>query len=286
VRVEPSSVNVEPVADPAAFVERALPYLAADEVRHNLILGIALSLVRSPARYPEHRLWLVTDGDEIVGAALQTPPSHVVVARPRNDEALQLLAAAIGPVIPGVVGAVPEVRRFIDVLGVTPEKTMNMQLLALERVSPADAVSGVMRAATAADRAVAIAWGDAFMREAFGTVSVDLERVAAQVDHLLASDHGGISLWIDPVPVSLAAHSGDTPNGVRIGPVYTPPEVRGRGYATSLVAQLSQMLLARGKRFCCLYVDANNASARSIYERIGYRYAFDAAEVTFRTQPS
>jgi GNAT superfamily N-acetyltransferase len=31
---------------------------------------------------------------------------------------------------------------------------------------------------------------------------------------------------------SMAGFGGKTPNGIRIGPVYTPPEHRGRGYGT------------------------------------------------------
>jgi predicted GNAT family acetyltransferase len=77
--------------------------------------------------------------------------------------------------------------------------------------------------------------------------------------------------------VSVAGYGGDTPNGIRIGPVFTPPELRGRGYATSLVAQLSSRLLAEGRRFCFLYTDLANPTANAIYERIGYVRVCEAA---------
>jgi GNAT superfamily N-acetyltransferase len=55
-------------------------------------------------------------------------------------------------------------------------------------------------------------------------------------------------LWVDEGrPVSLAGAGGLTPNGIRIGPVYTPPELRGRGYASNLVAGVSQLQLYAGR---------------------------------------
>ena len=70
--------------------------------------------------------------------------------------------------------------------------------------------------------------------------------------------------------VSLAGHAGETPNGARVGPVYTPPELRGRGYASALTASLTERLLER-RRFCFLFTDLANPTSNSIYQRIGYR---------------
>jgi predicted GNAT family acetyltransferase len=62
--------------------------------------------------------------------------------------------------------------------------------------------------------------------------------------------------------------------------VYTPPACRGRGYASALVAELSQRVLGRGERVI-LYTDLDNPTSNAIYQRIGYvavdesiRYAF------------
>ena len=63
--------------------------------------------------------------------------------------------------------------------------------------------------------------------------------------------------------------------------MYTPPELRGRGYATALVAQLSSQLLAEGRRFCFLYTDLANPTSNAIYERIGYVRVCESAEIAF-----
>jgi predicted GNAT family acetyltransferase len=62
-----------------------------------------------------------------------------------------------------------------------------------------------------------------------------------------------------------------------VNAVYTPPELRGQGYATATVAALSHLLLDRGYRFCCLYTDLANPTSNAIYQRIGYRPVTDSS---------
>ena len=81
--------------------------------------------------------------------------------------------------------------------------------------------------------------------------------------------------------MSLAGWGGPTPNGIRVGPVYTPSARRGHGYATALTAELSLRLLAGGRRFCFLYTDLANPTSNVIYERIGYRRIAESAEIVF-----
>jgi predicted GNAT family acetyltransferase len=103
------------------------------------------------------------------------------------------------------------------------------------------------------------------------------------VDYRLDPDTGrGVLLWEhDGEIVSFAGWGGPTPNGARVGPVYTPPELRGRGYATAATAELSRRLLASGRRFCFLYTDLANPTSNAIYERIGYRRVCESAEIVF-----
>ena len=71
--------------------------------------------------------------------------------------------------------------------------------------------------------------------------------------------------------MAFAGFNDAAPDFARIAPVYTPPGFRGRGYATSLVAQMSRELLARGKRRLFLTTDIANATSNAIYARIGFR---------------
>jgi hypothetical protein len=97
----------------------------------------------------------------------------------------------------------------------------------------------------------------------------------------LPADMRGIYLWEDAQRVSLTGYSGPTRNGIRIGPVYMPPEFRRQGYASALVAGVSQHLLDTGRKFCFLFTDLANPTSNKIYMRIGYEPVCDMDEYNF-----
>jgi len=285
-------VEVVHLDDAAAFLAEAEPLLLADEARHNLILGIAGTIRDAPARYPARNLWLVQDGEQVAGAALRTPPYNLILARPRSPHALAALAEAVaGEELPGVVGAEPEVHEFVELRSrhtSAPFRTsMRQGVYALERVEPLSAAPGAARVATDDDFDLLLRWWIAFGDEVLHEGGPGREDAEENVRHKLRSPTGGFFLWEDDGDtVSLAGWGGPTPNGIRVGPVYTPPELRGRGYATALTAELSQQLLdgllfEGGRRFCFLYTDLANPTSNAIYERIGYRRVAESAEIVF-----
>jgi predicted GNAT family acetyltransferase len=164
---------------------------------------------------------------------------------------------------------------------------MRQGIYALEQVQPPSTAHGSARVATADDRELALRWWIDFGEEVLHEGGSGRDRAEATLDHRLSSPSAGILLWEDGgEPVSFAGWGGPTPNGIRIGPVYTPPELRGRGYATALSAELSQRLLDGrlfdgGRRFCFLYTDLANPTSNAIYERIGYRRVAESAEIVF-----
>jgi hypothetical protein len=278
-------MEVVQLSDPVEFLERAAPLLLADEARHNLILGIAGTLRDQPAFYAEQELWVVESEGEVVGAALRTPPHRLVLAQPTVPAAVDALAAALEG-LPGVVGAVPEAMEFSrawkDRTGAALEARTQV-IYRLERVTPARPTTGGSRPAEERDRELLLEWLRDFAIEAMGEDEPDRSRHERIVDLRLGSfDETGFVLWEDNgKPVSFAGFGGSTPNGSRIGPVFTPPELRGRGYASALVADVSQARLDAGKRFCFLYTDRMNPTANKIYVDIGYERVCDSIEVDF-----
>ena len=275
-------MQVVQLTDPAEFLERAAPLLLGDEARHNLILGIAGTLRDHPDLYPEHALWVVDDDGASVGAALCTPPFNLVLAQ-GSDEAIDVLAGSIADPLPGVVGATPEVDRFVAAAGVTAVPRVRQAIYALDAVvPPARPAPGSPRAATPADRPILLEWWRAFGIEALAEPEPDEGRVARNVDHKLSEPAGGIAIWEhEGTPVSAVGFGSPTPTGVRIGPVYTPPEQRGRGYASALTAHVSTEQLAAGRSFCFLYTDLANPTSNKIYADLGYEPVCDALQVAF-----
>lgn len=283
-------MEVVQLGDASAFLEEAGPLLLADEARHNLILGIAANAC--DGLYEDVRLWLVRDGVRPVGAALQTPPYNLILARPESSAALAALVEAVASEeLAGVVGSMPEVEDFAELwsrhTGGRARTNMRQGVYALERVTPPPAVPGSARVARTDDRELALRWWIAFGDEVLHQGGPGRDRAEVMIGHRLSSPSAGILFWEDGgEPVSVAGWGGPTPNGVRIGPVYTPAELRGNGYATALTAELSQRLLDGrlfdgGRRFCFLYTDLANPTSNAIYERIGYRRVAESAEIAF-----
>ena len=93
-------------------------------------------------------------------------------------------------------------------------------------------------------------------------------------------------LWEDgDEPVSIAGWGGRTPNGIRIGPVYTPPDRRSRGYGSAVTAAVSASQLAGGRQFCFLYTDLANPTSNRIYMDIGYEPVCDSVDYAFEPAP-
>ena len=278
---------VKDLEDPGAFLETASSLLLADEARNNLILGIAGTLRDHPSVYDEYRLWLVEDRSRIVGAALQTPPYNLVLSRPRDDEVLVALADAFstqGVELPGVTGAVPEVDAFSENwsarAGTRRRRRMAQRIYRITELRSTQDVPGNARAATEADRELLVAWVGAFAVEAMpeGAPDRDAERT---VDARLRAGSGSFTIWDDDGPVALAGWGGETPNGARIGPVYTPPEHRRRGYGSAVTAAVTAEQLAAGRTFCFLYMDLANPTSNKIYTDLGYEPVCDAVDYAF-----
>jgi predicted GNAT family acetyltransferase len=261
------------------FLERGGAFLLAREAEHNLILGLATRLLPNPRRYGSDPYLAVVEAEgRVVAAALRTPPYGLILSEIDDARAIEAIAADVHDVfdsLPGVLGPVNDVRRFVDIwqtlAGVSGRLAVAERIYQADSVTPRRVVPGRSRPYCEDDRELAVRWCTAFVEEALpdGTP----ERPSDIVDSRLTDQHGGLLLWEDlqGEPVSLAGFGSPTSNGVRVGPVYTPPELRGRGYASALVAELTASLLAGGRRYCFLFTNLANPTSNSIYQQVGYR---------------
>jgi predicted GNAT family acetyltransferase len=287
-------MDIARVADAEAFLELTAPLVGAAEARNNVFLGILGTLRTQPEVYRVFRLWAALEGDRPVAAALRTDPYNLVVADAAVDAALEPLLAAVREdlgEIPGVVVNSPFAERvetiWIEMTGARVAQRFAEGVFELTEVAEVPRAHGDVRAATRADRDVLLDWFGAFAAEALAHRPPEgEEHIRYAVDTRLDHADAGLWLWIDDgQPVSLAGYGGPTPSGIRIGPVYTPPEHRRRGYGSALTAALSQRLLDEGRSFCFLFTDLANRTSNRIYRAIGYERVCDASEFAFTTEP-
>ena len=264
--------------DAEGFVRAAGAFLAAREAEHNLLLGLSARLVGNEHLFGEDDPYfaVVEDGGRVVTAALRTPPYNLILAESEDLAGYTALVEDVRGVfadLPGVSGPAAGIGEFVSawgaLTGAAARLVMSQGVYEATEVIPPLPAGGAMRDAGDPDRELVLDWVGAFMRESMPEDSPEgvdgfLERRAEDPD-------ARIVLWDDGAPVSMAACGSATPRGIRIGPVYTPPALRGRGYASAVVAELTQQLLSGGRDYCFLYTDLANPTSNSIYARVGYR---------------
>jgi len=270
--------------DPAFVLQIAGEFLSSEPVLHNLILSILHARVAQgdPGRY-----WIALHGEESVGVAIQSPlefPATLTPMEPRAVVAIVDAIAEAGVTLPGVNGDAATAASFAGQwsercksAAVPFQGTRLYELLELGEVPRVDGHSqqGDLRQAGPGDRSLMILWTRAFQEE-IGESASDTE---LRVDRGLAA--GQIWVWDqNGETTSMAVSREPVQQVVRLGPVYTPPEKRKRGYAAACVYALSKRLRERGHR-CILYTDLGNPTSNSIYRRIGYRAVAEALRYRF-----
>jgi predicted GNAT family acetyltransferase len=271
---------------PTEFWAKTRAALEAQEAENNVLIGITDALIRLPDRYPEWHLYSVSEGDRAQAAALQTPP-HKMNVFGAHPAAIPVLAAGIHGEqysLSGVNGKAETVNPFAEVwnrlTGTVTQVERHMRLFELRTVIPPHGVTGIFEKAALEWRNTLIDWADTFEQEALGSTSHRAEAEMLIDRHLTA---GSLYVWlVEGNPVSMAARGRQTAHGAVVNLVYTPPDRRGHGYASGLVAALSQHILNEGKAFTALFTDLANPISNSIYQKIGYRSVADFDDLAFQ----
>jgi predicted GNAT family acetyltransferase len=276
-----ADLRIEPYEDPARVLAVGADFLARRPVRHNLIATLLERCIRTGAA---GRFWTAHAGEQVVGITFQSPLHYYATMTPMPGAAAAATAERViadGVALPGINGEVGVssvfAGRWTECTRSAARPVGAMRLYEVHNVT-VRAAPGSERLATDADHEVATAWLAAFEAET-GEGGGDVDavtrwRIASR--ELWFHDHGG--------PVAIAGLSTPTGGAVRVGPVYTPPEFRRRGYASALVAARSAAARADGLG-CLLYADLANPTSNAIYRAIGYRpvaelvrYEFDARQ--------
>lgn len=279
------------LAERKAFVETATPFMVQDEAANNQPLAIANQLHGGRMADAEVQLLraVPVDGGEgpedTLSVLIRTAPYNAVIAaggRFDHREVLLEDLLARGVALPGFTGLAQDAAQAADWwssrTGLTSRVATRLGIYRLTEVSDKPRAPGRMRPARADDRDMVIEWFVGF-NEVTGNA---LRDPVETWDSFNKGDVRQLHIWeVDDVPVSVAGLSGQTPNGRRIGPVYTPPEARRHGYAEALVARLSSTILAAGARFCFLYTDLDFPTSNHVYRDVGYEQVGEAAEVVF-----
>jgi hypothetical protein len=287
------------LTDPRAFLEAAAPLLTADPLVATVVATVTARAaeddeagVEPPAGAPRW-WWLLHEEDRVVSAGMRTARAepHPLFLLPAPEGAARALARTLhdrGEWAPAVNGALPAVLAYAEELArligghvTTVQHTRLHEVRQLRAPAP---VPGALRQATVDDLDLVTSWFARFMADADEQAGrVPGSSPSEGADRASATrrvESGSCWLWCNPEgrPVHLTAGGPPSLGVARIGPVYTPPTERGRGYAAAAVAQVSRLLLGGGARVC-LFTDQANPTSNALYARLGYEPVTDMANL-------
>ena len=257
--------------------------LLASRIGHNMLATVLAGIRARPSSASPVLVYVEDEGGLIVAAALRTPPRPML--------ATTMDAATVGllmdtwlehdPEVPGVNAprelARSLARAWAGRTGGTTTLALSLAMHTLERVcEPSRPASGRLRPAGEDDRELVVPWMGAFTREAGVDGASDAADIVGR-----GIERGLLYVWDDDGLVALVGHSPAVAGVVRIGPVYTPPQLRARGYASSAVAALSRAALEGGAEQCALFTDLANPTSNRIYAALGYRRVGDWEDIRF-----
>jgi predicted GNAT family acetyltransferase len=247
---------------------------------NNLILGICEHLIRDPSAYEDpFYAVIMNDREELILVALMTPPHNMILAG--GEEYKLGLAKLVDYLlvneisIPGVTGPVQMAEGFANLwktaTGQEADVEMFQRVYELRNVRLPKLPQGYFRVARHEDIVMIAEWLQAFEIEALEKEhELDLERAKRFITR------GQMFVWDDAGELtSMAMSTRPLKTSITISAVFTPPKYRRKGYATALVARLSEHLLAMGYEFINLFTDLENSTSNSIYQKIGYHPVVD-----------
>lgn len=266
----PTNIDVDSTSDVGAALDRVGDYLAADRIRHELVIATLL-LDRGSGR--PVRAWWAHRAGRVLGVVVQAA-THAEVSQVHDDAASPLataVAEAGDPPLATINGPASDVERIATHYTVASKRpgTPGSATCAMETsgVAYPPEPTGARRLARTDDLDLIVGWLEVFDQETGGNVDRDFNRALA-TSYIERSQ---LHLWdTDQGPVASTAVFAPDPDVARLVFVYTPVEYRGHGFASRLVAEVAQAVLDAGSR-CILFTDMANPTSTAIYERVGFR---------------
>lgn len=271
--------------NPLEFKTKTASFLEADEAKHNLILGINQSVIEGQYQKISPLFCGVSQDGKVLAAGLRTPPFPLLLSE-MDDKCLELLADQLkDESLSGVVAINPVAKNFSEIwsqkTGKSFELSMAQKIYSISEVKAPEARGGFVTFATMKDLESVTDWMMDFAKEATPNERIPRSERRKRVEIQIKDKN--VYLWkVEGVPKCMGVVAGTTPNGARIGYLFTPVKFRGQGFGSRTIAAITQKQLDSGKKFCFLYTDASNPTSNKIYQDIGYKYVCDSSSYLFR----
>ena len=264
----------EMYSDANAFAEQVEALLYKREDEYSLFIGILEQI--KEGRYEEYYLGLAKMDGSVAAACLMTPPHPLQLinfdGRAGLEEFIAKKMIDSGIWVDSIIGdrhtAVAFAQAWSAEKGTVIEEVMNQGLYRADSVVRKLAKSpGAWRVASSRDARLLEEWMQLFERDTGISASTPAE-AARKIDEFL--DRKELFVWEDRGEVvSCMKKARPSKHGITVSFVFTPARYRRRGYARTLVAEVTEELLQEYD-FAMLYTDLANPTSNKIYREIGY----------------
>ncbi|WP_341528022.1 GNAT family N-acetyltransferase [Nostoc sp. UHCC 0302] len=221
------------------------------------------------------------ENETIVAVAAHYWNGMVTVQAPVHlSEVVQAVVAQSGRAISGISGPAVQVEATKRALGIANRPTQIDEseilfslILRDLQIPPALASKEVQcRLPHPEELDLLSKWCVAYSIETLGQIETpDLQPACHRV---IEARHATATHWIllaGDTPVSYSAFNASLTDIVQIGGVWTPPEVRGKGYAKSVVAGSLLEARSQGVERAILFTNRANKAAQAAYQGIGFK---------------
>ena len=249
-----------------------LPALGNNEARHNILLAELEAMADGQAS--DTVTWSLGAPGQ---CAMMTPGRPIRLGDLDEAQCGALAEQTAQTEYVGVIGPDDTAHHFARraaQLGVEFDEPMPQRIYGLSEKPNYPGATGNARCATSSDVGLLADWIASFIRDAGLRDRVPPRE---RLEFLASREH---VFWVvDDEPVSMAAILRKTRKAASINSVYTPPALRGRGYAAAVTAAAVEQIFADGRTIACLYTDVRNPSSNRCYAKVGFKPVCDSAHI-------
>ena len=231
-------------------------------------------------------------GNEVRGVASHDWRDRLLLQAPENTgELTRALIAATGRPVREISGPTSQVQEARESLGLylirateLEEDLFSLDIWLLQTPESLTIPTLRVRHSVEADLPLLSEWRVQYEIEAVRRIeSAELRKACRQTIEGLHAQKRLSILSESDRPVAMSAFNASVPDCVQVGGVFTPPDLRKRGYARCVVA--GSLLEARkhGVGRAVLFTDSDNEPARRAYKALGFTVVGNYSLVLFDT---
>lgn len=269
---------------PQEFLDHNLSCLMQNELANNLTLGIPLGLNNKNIQNNNYRfISVINENNKAEAVSVNISPRLMISGNLNSEDSIKLIAEYFNDSdypVTSIIGekGIPEmftknfkgkIKWGRDLIVHTLTKTKDIKLS-----------SGKLEPSNENDLPQLAEFRYGFDLDTFGYSRSDRNKLYSETETNIKKKN--LFVWKDNGEiVSMAVIMRNTQKIAIIGRVYTPKDLRGKGYGTSTVHTLSNEILKRGFPVCALFTDKLNLASAQIYSKIGYKTEMEFTDIYF-----